>query len=229
MSRQVIEAEEIRKQYGQGEARFHALKGVSLSIGQGESVAITGKSGSGKSTLMHLLALLDSPDSGRISIAGTDTTDLPDRKINQLRNATFGFVFQQFFMIPTATVLDNVVLPLQIAGMPARQRRERGMAVLEQVEMADKAGNRATALSGGQKQRAVIARALASQPEVVFADEPTGNLDSTTGAVIEDLLFSLNQEQGITLVMVTHDEELASRCGRQIQLVDGQIANGGAQ
>lgn len=228
MSQPIIQAVELHKQYGQGEARFHALRGVSLSIGQGESVAITGKSGSGKSTLMHLLALLDSPDSGSIHIAGTDTTRLSVAQVNKLRNSTFGFVFQQFLMIPTATVLDNVVLPLKIAGVPGRTRRARGLEVLEQVELADKAGNRATALSGGQKQRAVIARALAGEPDVIFADEPTGNLDSATGAVIEDLLFSLNRERGITLVIVTHDEELAARCGRQIQLVDGQIVTAGA-
>ncbi len=229
MSVPALEAIDVRKHYGQGEARFHALSGVSLSIAQGESAAITGKSGSGKSTLMHLLALLDSPASGQIRVAGTDASSLRPREVNHLRNASFGFVFQQFFMIPTATVLENVSLPLKIKGVPARERRERSMQVLEQVELADKASNRATALSGGQKQRAVIARALANEPDVIFADEPTGNLDTATGTVIEDLLFSLNAESGITLVIVTHDPDLASRCRRRIHLRDGLIVGGDAQ
>lgn len=223
MSSPVFLAEDIRKTYGRGEARFEALRGVSLSIDQGETVAIIGKSGSGKSTLMHLLALLDSPSSGSLSVEGRDAAALSARQLNLLRNDTFGFVFQQFFMIPSASVLENVMLPLKIAGMPTQERRERAMEVLSMVEMADKAGNRATALSGGQKQRMVLARALANEPRVIFADEPTGNLDSATGAVVEELLFNLNKEHGITLVIVTHDEELAARSGRQVFLRDGQI------
>lgn len=224
MSDALIRADGIHKTYGRGEARFEALRGVSLDVHAGETLAIVGKSGSGKSTLMHLLALLDTPDRGCIAVQGEDAAGLNARQLNRLRNRTFGFVFQQFFMIPTATVLENVVLPLKIAGVPARERTERGMQVLEQMEMADKAGNRATALSGGQKQRMVLARALANRPEVIFADEPTGNLDSATGEVVEDLLFSLNSQEGITLVIVTHDDELAARCGRQVLLRDGQIA-----
>ncbi len=224
MSDALIRADGIHKTYGRGEARFEALRGVSLDVHAGETLAIVGKSGSGKSTLMHLLALLDTPDRGSIAVQGEDAAGLNARQLNRLRNRTFGFVFQQFFMIPTATVLENVVLPLKIAGVPARERTERGMQVLEQMEMADKAGNRATALSGGQKQRMVLARALANRPEVIFADEPTGNLDSATGEVVEDLLFSLNSQEGITLVIVTHDDELAARCGRQVLLRDGQIA-----
>ena len=223
MSDALIRADGIHKTYGRGEARFEALRGVSLDVYAGETLAIVGKSGSGKSTLMHLLALLDTPDRGSIAVQGEDAAGLNARQLNRLRNRTFGFVFQQFFMIPTATVLENVVLPLKIAGVPARERTERGMQVLDQMEMADKAGNRATALSGGQKQRMVLARALANRPEVIFADEPTGNLDSATGEVVEDLLFSLNSQEGITLVIVTHDDELAARCGRQVLLRDGQI------
>jgi len=143
-----------------------------------------------------------------------------------LRNQTFGFVFQQFFMIPNATVLDNVALPLAIAGVGRRERNARGMEVLAQVELADKAANRATALSGGQKQRMVIARALANRPRVIFADEPTGNLDSATGAVVTDLLFTLNALEGITLVIVTHDEELAARCDSRCAITDGSLAAG---
>jgi len=219
----VLSARDVRKSYGSGETRFHALRGMSLDIGYGESVAIVGKSGSGKSTLMHLLALLDTPDSGTISVDGVDAKGRTAKALNLLRNETFGFVFQQFFMIANASVLDNVVLPLKIAGVGGRERTARGMEVLEQVELADKARNRATALSGGQKQRMVIARALANRPKVIFADEPTGNLDSATGAGVTDLLFTLNALDGVTLVIVTHDEDLAARCDTRFVIADGRI------
>jgi len=223
--RTILEAQNVRKVYGNGANRFEALRGVSLSIAEGETVAIVGKSGSGKSTLMHVLALLDTPDEGKLLVQGKDASSLSTSEVNALRNSLFGFVFQQFFMIPNASVLENVVLPLKIAGMPRSERNARGMEVLRQVEMDDKARNRATDLSGGQKQRSVIARALANQPRLIFADEPTGNLDSATGAVVEDLLFALNREQGITVVIVTHDEELAARCDRRIYLKDGEIVD----
>ena len=218
----VLAARDIRKSYGKGAARFDALSGVSLSISAGESVAIVGKSGSGKSTLMHLLALLDHPDAGVVEVHGTDATRLSVKQVNRLRNEDFGFVFQQFFLTPNATVLENVVLPLTIAGIGARERKARGMAVLEQLELADKAGNKAINLSGGQKQRVVIARALVNNPKVIFADEPTGNLDTATGRLVEDILFSLNKEHGITLVIVTHDHDLAARCDRQMFIRDGR-------
>ena len=217
----LLEASGIRRSYGRGTARFDALKGVSIRIREGESVAIVGKSGSGKSTLMHLLALLDQPDAGTLTVDGTDAARLSPRQLNRLRNKDFGFVFQQFFLTPNATVLDNVVLPLKIAGIGRRERKARGMAVLEQLEMADKARSKAVNLSGGQKQRAVIARALVNDPRVIFADEPTGNLDSATGRLVEDILFSLNRARGITLVVVTHDSELAARCDRQLFIRDG--------
>ncbi|WP_053382448.1 ABC transporter ATP-binding protein [Leucobacter celer] len=217
----VLDAVDIQKSYGHGASRFDALKGVSLAVHAGESVAIVGKSGSGKSTLMHILALLDEPDRGAVLVDGTDAAGLRGREVNRLRNKDFGFVFQQFFLIPNASVLDNVVLPLKIAGVGVRERTERGMAALRALELEDKAKNKATALSGGQKQRVVIARALVNDPKVIFADEPTGNLDTATGEVVEDILFDLNREQGITLVIVTHDPELAARCDRQIYLRDG--------
>ena len=218
-----MEATDIKKSYGNGESKFYALKGVSLDIYEGESVAIVGKSGSGKSTLMHLLALLDRPDEGTLNIAGLDAKDFKGKNLNKLRNETFGFVFQQFFITPNATVLDNVILPLKIAGMSSALRKKKGMEALEQLELDDKAGNKANNLSGGQKQRVVIARALVNNPKIIFADEPTGNLDSNTGAIVEDILFTLNKEKGITLIIVTHDEELASRCDRQIRVKDGLI------
>ncbi|MGB4778150.1 ABC transporter ATP-binding protein [Microbacterium sp.] len=219
----LIAARNIVKSYGTGANRFEALKGVSFDIREGESVAIVGKSGSGKSTLMHVLALLDSPDGGELLLAGQDTARLRGRALNRTRNRTFGFVFQQFFLTANQTVLENVVLPLRIAGVARGERRRRGMAALEQLQLADKARNKATALSGGQKQRAVIARALVNDPRIIFADEPTGNLDSATGAVVEDILFALNREHGITLIVVTHDDDLAARCDRRIHIRDGRI------
>jgi putative ABC transport system ATP-binding protein len=221
MSVPVLSAHDIGKSYGRGSARFDALKGVSVDIRAGESVAIVGKSGSGKSTLMHLLALLDNPDNGALLVDGTDAKELSRPEVDRLRNQDFGFVFQQFFLTANASVLDNVVLPLKIAGVGARERKARGMAALEQLQLADKAKSKAMNLSGGQKQRVVIARALVNDPKVIFADEPTGNLDSATGAVVEDILFSLNKDKGITLIVVTHDPELAARCDRQIFIRDG--------
>ncbi|MBU1587527.1 MAG: ABC transporter ATP-binding protein [Actinobacteria bacterium] len=222
----VLSTRNLTKQYGSGSARFDALKGVTIDIADGESVAIVGKSGSGKSTLMHILALLDSPTSGELAVDGTDAAKLRGARLNSLRNRTFGFVFQQFFLTPNTTVLDNVMLPLKIAKVGSRERKRRALEALEQLELADKAKSKATDLSGGQKQRVVIARALVNNPRIIFADEPTGNLDSATGAVVEDLLFRLNKENGITLVIVTHDEELAARASRRIYLKDGLIVDG---
>lgn len=219
----ILAAHDVKKSYGRGQGRFDALKGVSLEIFEGESLAIVGKSGSGKSTLMHLLALLDRPSDGSVDLNGSDAMLLNGRTLNSTRNKTFGFVFQQFFLTGGATVLENVILPLKIAGVGSRERKRRGIAVLDELELGSKAKNRASALSGGQKQRAVIARALVNNPRVIFADEPTGNLDSATGAVVEDILFGLNREQGITLIVVTHDEDLAARCDRRIYLRDGLI------
>ncbi|WP_308465730.1 ABC transporter ATP-binding protein [Rathayibacter soli] len=221
MNSPILAARDIRKSYGRGSNRFDALKGVSLEINAGESIAIVGKSGSGKSTLMHLLALLDGPDGGTVLVDGSDSSALRAAEVNRLRNRDFGFVFQQFFLTANASVLDNVVLPLKIAGIAPKERKARGMAALEQLELGDKAKNKAGNLSGGQKQRAVIARALVNNPKVIFADEPTGNLDSVTGKIVEDILFSLNSEKGITLILVTHDQALAARCDRQLFIHDG--------
>ena len=218
----ILDVHDLHRSYGRGANRFDALKGVSLRVDHGESVAIVGKSGSGKSTLMHILALLDQPDDGTLRVGGVDAATLSSRQLSRLRNETFGFVFQQFFLNPHASVLENVILPLKIAGVGRRERRARGMAVLDQLEMADKAKSKAVSLSGGQKQRAVIARALVNNPKLIFADEPTGNLDTVTGRLVEDILFRLNSESGITLVVVTHDTELAARCDRQIYISDGR-------
>jgi putative ABC transport system ATP-binding protein len=224
----LISVRDVHRSYGRGPGRFDALKGVSFDVQAGESLAIVGKSGSGKSTLMHALALLEAPTSGTIMLEGVDTRRLTGKALNETRNRTFGFVFQQFFLTSGTSVLDNVVLPLTIAGVPRRERTRRGTAALEQLELGDKAHNKAADLSGGQKQRTVIARALVNDPRIIFADEPTGNLDTATGAVVEDILFALNREHGITLIVVTHDEDLAARCDRRILVRDGLVVEDSA-
>lgn len=223
----LIEVKNLVKVYRDGNTYFKALNGVSFSIQKGESVAIIGKSGSGKSTLMHLLAALDKPNEGEILINGQNIAKMKKRELNKLRNQTFGFVFQQFFMNPKDTVLQNVILPLKIAGVSSRKRKEIALKALESVELTDKAKNKASNLSGGQKQRVCVARAIANSPEIIFADEPTGNLDSKTSKKIEDLLFGLKNGSGITLIIVTHDESLAAKCDHQIRIQDGQIVSKG--
>ncbi|EOL49927.1 ABC transporter ATP-binding protein [Enterococcus caccae] len=222
----VIEARNIKKSYGRNESKFDALKGVTLKIEEGESVAIIGKSGSGKSTFMHILALLDKPTSGEILLNNQDVTSISKKELDKTRNKQFGFVFQQFFMNSKDTVLNNVMLPLKIGGISNGKRKEMALEALKAVELEDKINNKANNLSGGQKQRVCIARALVNNPKIIFADEPTGNLDSTTGEKIEQLLFDLNKEKGITLIIVTHDPELAARCDRQIHVRDGLIVGG---
>ncbi|MBR0480522.1 ABC transporter ATP-binding protein [Candidatus Saccharibacteria bacterium] len=219
----IIEAKGLTKTYGKRAAAFTALRDVNFQIEEGETLAIVGKSGSGKSTLMHLLALLDTPTHGTIKIDGIAASRLKGRKLNKLRNQRFGFVFQQFFMNANDTVLENVMLPLKIGKVNRFKRKKLAMEALKTVGLEDKAKNKATDLSGGQKQRVCIARAIVNNPKVIFADEPTGNLDSGTGDKITDLLFDLAKKQGVTLIIVTHDEDLAKLCNRIIRISDGQI------
>lgn len=218
----IITTKNLSKTYGKKSAALRALKDIDLEIFEGESVAIVGKSGSGKSTLMHLLALLDKPTSGSIYINGVNSTKLKPRQLNKMRNRYFGFVFQQFFMNANDTVLNNVLLPLKISGTRRRTRKKLAMEALKVVGLEEKAMNKANNLSGGQKQRVCIARAIVNNPKVIFADEPTGNLDSATGAKVEKLLFELNKK-GVTLIIVTHDEDLAKKCQRQIHIADGEM------
>lgn len=219
----VIEVKNLVKVYGKRSTAFTALKKINLSIYEGESVAIVGKSGSGKSTLMHLIALLDRPTSGTIKIEGIDSTKLKARDLNRLRNHKFGFVFQQFFMNPSDSVLENVILPLKIAGATRKKRHQLAEKALRTVGLADRIKFKANNLSGGQKQRVCIARAIVNEPRVLFADEPTGNLDSATGDKVIKLLFDLNKKDGVTLIIVTHDEDLAKMCDRQIRISDGKL------
>lgn len=219
----VIEVKKLTKVYGKRSTAFVALKNINLTINAGESVAIVGKSGSGKSTLMHLLALLDRPTSGSVEIDGVDAAKLKNKALNQLRNDSFGFVFQQFFMNPQDSVLENVMLPLKISGVRRKERRKLAEKALRTVGLTNRIKFKANDLSGGQKQRVCIARAIVNSPKILFADEPTGNLDSTTGDKVIKLLFDLNKKKGVTLVIVTHDDELAALCDRQIRISDGRI------
>lgn len=219
----VIEVSHLSKTYGKKSTAFKALDNINLKIYPGESVAIIGKSGSGKSTLMHLMALLDKPTSGTVKVLGINANKLKGKKLNHLRNKYFGFVFQQFFMNSNDTVLENVLLPLKIGKVSRFKRKKLALKALDIVDLENKAKNKATNLSGGQKQRVCIARAIVNNPKIIFADEPTGNLDSGTGKKIIDLLFGLNKKKGATLIIVTHDEDLAALCDRQVRIVDGEI------
>ncbi|WP_339780914.1 ABC transporter ATP-binding protein [uncultured Marinobacter sp.] len=197
------------------------LKGVSLEINRGESVAIVGRSGSGKTTLLGLLAGLDTPTEGTVELDGSVISRLSEDERARLRAQRVGFVFQSFQLLPALTALENVMLPLELAGMDAPEKRAREL--LERVGLGERLTHTPRQLSGGEQQRVAIARAFASDPAILFADEPTGNLDNRTGQEISDLLMTLNQEQGTTLVMVTHDEQLAARCVRQFHIEAGEL------
>lgn len=222
-SKPIISLHQVTKVYGKGDNAVEALRGINLDIRSGETIAIIGRSGSGKSTLAHVMATLDRPTSGKVLINGSEVGRRSRRASNRLRNQEIGFVFQQFFMNARDSVLDNVMLPMVIAGIRPKLRRKRALDALETVGLLDKAYARASDLSGGQKQRVCIARAIVNKPSIILADEPTGNLDTATSRVVEDMLFRLNQERGITLVIVTHDPDLAQRCGRQVRIADGQV------
>jgi putative ABC transport system ATP-binding protein len=219
----MLQAVDLVKTYKTDADEFRALDGVNVEIASDDCVAIIGKSGSGKSTLMHLLACLDSPTSGQILFEGGEVSKLSEKELNVLRNEKFGFVFQQFFLNGRDTVLDNVLLPLKIRGNYHFRMISDAMDALEAVGLKDKDDKRAKDLSGGEKQRVCIARALINKPKVIFADEPTGNLDSVNSEMIEDMLFRLNREKGIALIIITHDSDLAKKCKRQIEMKDGKI------
>ena len=221
--RPLLEASGLSKTYISDGIGFDALRNVDLRIEQGDCIAIVGKSGSGKSTLMHMLACLDVPTGGYVYVDGDETSTMSEPEKNRLRNEKFGFVFQQFFLNGRDTVFENVVLPMRIRGASDFDMITDVDEALVSVGLSDKSDKKAKDLSGGEKQRVCIARALVGKPQVIFADEPTGNLDSNTGAAVEKMLFDLNREKGITLVIVTHDPDLARRCGRIVEMKDGQI------
>jgi putative ABC transport system ATP-binding protein len=217
----VIEIEDVTKVYRLGETEVHALRGVDLRIAKGEMMSIMGPSGSGKSTLMAILGCLDIPTSGRYQLAGQDVGRLDDGQLATIRGQQIGFVFQTFNLLPRATALENVELPLLYTGAP--DRRARARAALEAVGLGDRMAHRPAEMSGGQQQRVAIARALVNEPSIILADEPTGNLDSKTGEEVLEILETLRRDRGLTLVMVTHDPEVAARTGRIVHLLDGRV------
>jgi putative ABC transport system ATP-binding protein len=217
----VLKAENLSKQVSSPEGALTIVDSVSLEIARGESVAVAGPSGAGKSTLLALLAGLDTPTSGRVLLEGTDLTSLDEDGRARLRAQRVGFVFQSFHLIPALTALENVMLPLELAGSTDARRAAR--ATLTRVGLEGRTGHYPRQLSGGEQQRVAIARAFVTRPAVLFADEPTGNLDTATGARVGELLFELNTNAHTTLVLVTHDRELAARCGRMLRMEAGRI------
>ena len=226
----MIEIENITKVYQMGEVEVHALRGVSLQIEQGEWVAIMGPSGSGKSTLMHVIGCLDTPTSGSYQLDGAEVSGMDDNRLAIIRNRQIGFVFQTFNLLPRTSALKQVMLPMQYfrdgARVSASERRRRAQEALEMVGLGDRVNHRPTEISGGEQQRVAIARALVNDPAIIMADEPTGNLDSKAGAEVMDILHRLHREKGITVVMVTHDEEIGAQAERVVRLRDGRIVNG---
>ena len=216
-----IEVSNVRKNFGAGETRVEVLKQIGLQISPGERVALLGKSGSGKSTLLSLLAGLDRPDEGDIFIQGRNIATMPEKELTKFRAQRIGIVFQQFHLVSTLSALENVLLPLEILKMPEAEKQAREL--LELVGLAHRLDHLPSELSGGECQRVAIARSLAIRPSLLFADEPSGNLDEETGALVMDLLFSMVERTKTTLILVTHDRELAERCGRVVHLEHGRL------
>jgi putative ABC transport system ATP-binding protein len=218
-----IEAVDVRRSYRTGGNEVEALRGVSLTIEEGEYLAIVGPSGSGKSTLMHLLGCLDRPTSGTLRIGGQDVARLSQTELARVRNAQIGFVFQAFQLLPRTTALDNVALPLVYRGIGARARRAQAAEALRAVGLGHRLRHRPNELSGGEQQRVAIARALIGDPRILLADEPTGNLDTRTGAEVMTVLEGLNADRGVAVVLVTHDLEVAGHARRQVRIRDGLV------
>ncbi len=224
MPETLIRTEDLWKTYEMGSEQIHALHGVSFDLNRNEYIAIMGPSGSGKSTLMNLIGCLDTPSKGQYFLNGKLVSDMDDDELAYIRNREIGFVFQTFNLLPRATALQNVELPLIYAGMPAAERRKRATASLAQVELTDRMTHKPSELSGGQRQRVAVARALVNHPSIILADEPTGNLDSKTGREIMSLFSRLHKE-GNTIVLVTHEADIAQHADRIIHLLDGRISS----
>ena len=223
MSDLVVEAKELRKIYTMGDVEVHALRGLNIEIERGEVLSIMGPSGSGKSTLMNMLGCLDRPTSGEYYLDSESVAEMSDDQLADIRNRKVGFVFQSFNLLPRATAISNVELPLRYADVTGKVRRERAMAALESVGLGDRVRHRPGELSGGQQQRVAIARALINEPAIMMADEPTGNLDTKSGDEIMELLLNLNQKVNTTLIIVTHDPEVAAHTKRIVMIRDGVV------
>jgi putative ABC transport system ATP-binding protein len=226
MTQQIIEATAVQKSFRTGEVEVHALRGVDLFVETGEMVAIMGPSGCGKTTLLNCLSGLDEFDSGNVKIEGSDLRKMNDRARTHYRARRMGFIFQTFNLLPVISALENVELPLLVSGVSQREARQKAVAALAQVGLAERANHRPAELSGGQRQRVTIARALVNNPAIVWADEPTGNLDSKTANDVLDLMKKLNREQGQTFIIVTHDATIGAACNRIVRMQDGEIVSG---
>ena len=221
----LLTAADLHKTYVLGKRRLEVLRGVSLRIDHGDFIAIRGASGAGKSTLLHLLGGLDTPNGGQVWLDGQNLTELPEKKLAQIRNQRVGFIFQAYHLLPELDALENVGLPARMARMPAAAAETRARELLGRVGLGERLEHRPSELSGGEQQRVAIARALVNQPALILADEPTGNLDSHAGAEILDLLETLRAEQGAALMIATHDARVAARAQRVLELADGQVPN----
>ena len=227
MNKWVVEARDLTKVYQMGEVEVHALRGLSLKVKQGEVISIMGPSGSGKSTLMNMLGCLDQPTSGEYLLDGENVARMNDNQLADIRNRKVGFVFQSFNLLPRSTALTNVELPLRYSSKNGRDRRKTALEALESVGLADRVHHRPNELSGGQQQRVALARAIVNNPSIIMADEPTGNLDTKSGSEIMELLLNLNKERGATLIIVTHDPEIAEQTERVVHILDGAVVEGG--
>ena len=223
MAETVVRLENVVKTYSMGESEVHALRGISFKIEQGEFLSIMGPSGSGKSTCMNMIGCLDRPTSGLVEINGKETAKMTEKELAVLRNQTVGFVFQQYHLIASMNVLENVMLPLKYAHVEKAQRVERAKEALAEVGLAERIKHRPHELSGGQKQRVAIARAMVTRPKILLADEPTGALDSTTGKQVMELFTKINTEEGTTVIIVTHDPRIGESTKRCIKILDGKI------
>ncbi|RKX28100.1 MAG: lipoprotein-releasing system ATP-binding protein LolD [Candidatus Zixiibacteriota bacterium] len=219
----ILEAEDIHREFRTPEATLKVLQGISLNLSKGETVAVTGASGIGKSTLLHLLGGLDKPTSGEVRIGGTLLGDQSEEKLACFRNRNVGFVFQFHYLMEDFSALENVMIPMLISGRKRRDAENRGELLLKQVGLSNRKSHRPDQLSGGEQQRVAVARALANEPKIVLADEPSGNLDTKTGHQLHDLLFTLNKDSAMSFLIATHNQELAQGCNRQLEIVDGKI------
>ncbi len=219
----LIQVENLHKSFLEGGKEIHVLQGLDLQLGEGERMAIVGESGVGKSTLLHILGTLDHPTSGRVVFRGRDLSELSDEEISHFRNQEIGFVFQFHYLLPDFSALENIMLPAIIRGWERERACESAVRLMEMVGLKDRAAHRPGKLSGGEQQRVAVARSLILEPKLILADEPTGDLDPHTGAVVEKLLFRLNSEKGVGLVIATHNQQLAGEIGRRVELRNGRL------